>query len=130
MAGLGVAKKQTDKARQVFQRSAQQAGFFAYGQDRLVMPAVSGATPKAKKDEHVVTPENPERKTTNDDGNGGGRHPFIQGLLKELPNEGKDWATADRVKWLKAAAMIFDLIYTNEDTGKPLKIEVSADSAK
>jgi hypothetical protein len=130
MASLGVAKKQTDKARQTFQRSAQRAGFLAYGHDRLVMPANGPGTPDAKNDDETVKPEDQERKKNIDDGNGGDRHPFIQGLLKELPSEGRDWATADRVKWLKAAAMIFDLIYTNEDTGKPLKIEVSADSAK
>ncbi len=129
MAGLGVAKKQTDKARQTFQRSAQQAGFFGFSPDRLVMPAVGSGAPDQKKDDDPVRTQNPEKKS-GDDGNGVGRHPFIQGLLKELPSEGKDWATADRVKWLKAAAMIFDLIYTNEDTGKPLKIEVSVDSAK
>lgn len=38
MAGLGVAQKQTDKARQVFERSARQAGFFAQGDERLVQP--------------------------------------------------------------------------------------------
>lgn len=38
MASLGVAPKQTDKARQVFERSARQAGFFEQGDDRLVLP--------------------------------------------------------------------------------------------
>lgn len=38
MAALGVAPKQTDKARQTFERSARQAGFFAQGDDRLVQP--------------------------------------------------------------------------------------------
>jgi hypothetical protein len=70
-AGLGVAKKQTDKARQTFQRSAQQAGFFAYGQDRLVMPAVGPGMPEPKKDDEVK-PDEQQRKKTTDDGNGGG----------------------------------------------------------
>lgn len=38
MAALGVAPKQTDKARQIFTRSASQAGFTAQGEDRLVQP--------------------------------------------------------------------------------------------
>jgi len=38
MAALGVAAKQSDKARQVFERSARQAGFTAQGDDRLVQP--------------------------------------------------------------------------------------------
>ena len=41
MRDLGVAPKQTPVARQVMARSALHAGFFAYGQDRLVRPAVS-----------------------------------------------------------------------------------------
>ena len=40
METLGVAEKQTSKARQAFARSAEQAGYFAYGNDRLVCPAV------------------------------------------------------------------------------------------
>lgn len=136
MVQVGVAKKVKDKARQTFQRSAQQAGFFWAGNDRLVMPKGSTATIDEPTDiEHKDSDETEKNKDKDTSGGGnnaggGGRHPFIQGLLKEMPSEGSVWPTADRVKWLKAAAMIIDLIYTNEDTGKPLKIEVSADSAK
>lgn len=35
---LGVSSRQTDRARQSFQRSAEQAGFFAHGRDRLIVP--------------------------------------------------------------------------------------------
>lgn len=38
MERLGVSPKQTDKARQAFERSARQAGFFDSGDDRLVKP--------------------------------------------------------------------------------------------
>jgi len=41
IVGLGVAEKQKDKARQVFERSASQAGFFEAGKSKLVMPAVA-----------------------------------------------------------------------------------------
>jgi hypothetical protein len=44
MAGLGVAKKQTDKARQVFHRSAQQAGFFAHTSCAIPLPRSSSPT--------------------------------------------------------------------------------------
>jgi len=37
---LGVSSRQTDRARQAFQRSAEQAGFFALGRDRLIIPNV------------------------------------------------------------------------------------------
>jgi hypothetical protein len=36
MVSLGVATKQKQKARQAFQRSAEQAGFFAHGRNKLV----------------------------------------------------------------------------------------------
>jgi hypothetical protein len=50
---LGVSAKQTAKARQAFQRSAELAGFFKMGKDRLVQPAnLPGADkpPAAPKD--------------------------------------------------------------------------------
>ena len=52
--GLGVAEKQTGRARQVFERSAEQANFVEHGKDRLVMPAVAlretpPETPEDKK---------------------------------------------------------------------------------
>ncbi len=39
MKDLGVAPKQVEVARQVFQKSATQAGFFGHGKDRLIAPA-------------------------------------------------------------------------------------------
>ena len=38
---LGVSAKQAAKARQAFQRSAELAGFFKMGKDRLVQPAIA-----------------------------------------------------------------------------------------
>src|SRR5438309_1563240 len=46
MVRLGVLPKIVDRARQVFQRSAQLAGFLAFGPDKLVMPATGGGTPR------------------------------------------------------------------------------------
>src|SRR6476646_3426990 len=60
------------------------------------------------------------------DENGGGkppppsgptRHPFIEGLLKTLPEPETEWKSADRVKWLQTAANIFDLIYKGDGGG-------------
>jgi hypothetical protein len=44
------------------------------------------------------------------------RHPFIEGLLKTLPDPDSDeeWPLDKRVKWLQTAANIFDLIYKGE----------------
>ncbi len=132
MFNLGVVKKATERARQVFQKSAQQAGFFAYGTDRLVLPATGGIPVNAPDRPRQADEQKPlDKQHKGDGGDGGGRHPFIAGLLKELPAEGADWPTAERVKWLKTAAMLFEWIYKNGDNNaRPVRIEVSADSAK
>ena len=44
---LGVSSKQKDKARQVFDRSARQAGFFSISKDRLVRPSAATSTSNA-----------------------------------------------------------------------------------
>jgi hypothetical protein len=130
MFKLGVVKKATERARQVFQKSAQQAGFFAYGTDKLVMPTTGAQPPSSDRPRAPEDPKPADRHKGGDDG-GNGRHPFIAGLLKELPPEGDDWPTADRVKWLKTAAMLFEFIYKNGDNAaRSLRIEVSSDSAK
>lgn len=38
---LGVPEKSSSRARQVFQRSAEQAGFFSHGRNRLTKPAAA-----------------------------------------------------------------------------------------
>ncbi len=39
IVNLGVSAKQKERARQVFQRSANYAGFFNQGRNRLILPA-------------------------------------------------------------------------------------------
>lgn len=110
LIGLGVAEKQKGRARQVFERAAEQAGFFEQGKNRLVKPGVTELEKPAV-----------EKKTENGDNGGGGDgsdisdlHPFIQGLLKTLPKPQTEWKADGRVKWLQTAANIFDLIYKGD----------------
>lgn len=128
MAALGVSSKQTDKARQAFDRSAQQAGFFWAGKERLTLPVVKN-TPETKPiDNYTTPPTQSERSAVSGGGGGGGGggyHPFIEGLLKTLPETGSSWPHRDRAKWLRLAANAFDLIYEGEDG----EIEISAKSA-
>jgi hypothetical protein len=105
MAELGVAAKQADKARQVFQRSAGDAGFFKQGSNKLVKPAIAAAP-----DEDRTL-----REEQNGSGNGGGgtppMHPFIEGLVKTLPPAGTKWSETGQTQWLDAAKAIFKIIY-------------------
>jgi hypothetical protein len=125
MIRLGVAAKQADKARQAFQRSAEQAGFFELGKDRLVLPAGTtpldnsgpGADPETGDSEHGAQP--PNGRTHPDAGGGGGggignppkRHPAIEGLLDELPPRGVEWADTDLDDWVTTFKGVLRVIY-------------------
>jgi hypothetical protein len=37
--------------------------------------------------------------------------PLIQALVKKLPKPNSTWSLEDRAKWLRAAAIIFNLVY-------------------
>ena len=129
MVTLGVARKQTAKARQVFQRSATQAGFFWSGQDRLVMPPKGNGEIHANKEEELP-PADKKRHGGGDDGTTRVRHPLIDGLITALPPEESEWTIEKRLKWLRTAAHAFDLIYPDSGEGASINIEIQKDSAK
>ncbi len=114
--GLGVAEKQTGRARQVFERSADQAGFFEHGKNRLVMPGIAA---RPAEPERAAEDEREDNGGKGKGGGGGGDdfsnlNPFIQGLLQTLPTPQSEWPAAERAKWLQTAANIFDLIYKGD----------------
>lgn len=131
MVTLGVAQKQKNTARQVFQRSAKQAGFFGYGNDRLVMPSIraSAASPAVTPD---LQPDPDKKKKTKEEEDDEELHPFIRGLLKKLPPADSEWPNDKRAKWLQAAVNIFDLMYTEseDDSKRTITIGFQKDSAK
>jgi hypothetical protein len=136
IANMGVAPKQKSNARQVFQRSATQAGFFAYGPNRLVYPPIKGGTaaginePPHPPVDHEKPLEKPNGRDGGGDGGDGSQHPFIAGLIKTLPKADSDWPMDGRRKWLQAASHIFELIYKDSDSKGSLRIEVQKDSSK
>jgi hypothetical protein len=112
---FGVTVKAKEAARQVFDKSAQQAGFFAAGPDRLIEPIISGGgglPPRQPVDDggNGNNPT-PPQSIPSDGPDVSGFHPFVQGLLDTLPEPNTNWAIEGRAKWLQAAANIFDLIY-------------------
>jgi hypothetical protein len=128
MGVMGVSSKVRDKARQVFQRSAAQAGFFSFGNTRLVMPSIkaSAAAPTETEIEEEKPPEKKKEKKESDR-----RHPLIEGLLQELPEPQTEWTTEDRKRWLEMASTIFNVIYKDSDDSRgSLKVVVERGSAK
>jgi hypothetical protein len=108
---LGVSPKQKERARQTFMKSATYAGFIDASSGRFVKPGI------ATRDE--PPPDKPdEGKKRNNGSDGGGPsdlHPFVQGLLKELPKAGDIWPEEQRKLWLDTAASIFKMIYKDDE---------------
>ena len=114
LAELGVAEKQTDKARQALQRSAKQAGFFGDGVNRLVKPSFrsssyQGASTAAARSSEPVNnaAEGPASLEAH-------LHPLIHGLMQTLPKPGSTWSETQQDQWLAAAKANFALIYQTE----------------
>jgi len=124
MAEFGVAKKQTDRARQTFDRSAMSAGFFEFGRDKLVMPAGAGAPPLPKEEEVKETGGGGGGGGAGAGGSGGGLtgHPVLDALVQTLPKSGDSWDAQGRRQWLTMVAMAFDMAY-GADGAVKLKFE-------
>ncbi|RWC13944.1 MAG: hypothetical protein EOS51_20360 [Mesorhizobium sp.] len=109
----GVAPKQTSRARQALERSAEEAGFYESGRNRLVIPA--SASFKAS--------DEGGSKGGSGSGSGGGTgnggdaptlDPIIKGLIDRLPPPGTDWPKAKRKLWLQILENSFDLVYEDD----------------
>jgi hypothetical protein len=134
IVGFGVAAKQKETARRVFQRSAELAGFFEIAKDRLTYPSLKGGGESAPLAPNVEDNANADGKKSGNGGggNGGGgnggdgHHPLIDGLIKALPASGEKWSMDARRKWLQAAAMNFDYVYT-DPSGEDASIKVTVE---
>ncbi|GJL93488.1 hypothetical protein [Hyphococcus sp.] len=127
MQRLGVASKQTDKARHSFHRSAKQAGFFQAGEDRLVKPRLEHSAPQTSSTSDETAPTaapSVEAKRPSErfygGGDGGGTlppdiDPIIEGLLKRLPKAGSVWPESEREVWLDLLKGSFKLIYSQKE---------------
>jgi hypothetical protein len=104
MEQLGVSPKQKERARQTFIKSATYAGFVDPATGRFIKPGNAS----------IKSGEDKPPRGGNGDGDGSeppGLHPFIQGLLRELPKAGDVWPEAKRKLWLDTAGSIFKMIY-------------------
>jgi len=104
---LGVSAKQVTTARQAFQRSADLAGFFGHGRDRLVMPPAGRIEGEVQSNGGADSGEDQPADT----GRSVMSHPLIVGLLGALPEPGSPFTAEDRQLWLQAAEVNFSLMY-------------------
>jgi len=110
IADLGVSAKQLSKARVAFQRSAEQAGFFKHGKDRLVLPPRlpdageklgSGQSRESRSDAGL---ENREYLSS----------PVLPAPLPELwltlLRDGRSWSAEKTQEFVEAARKLHDLL--------------------
>ena len=109
---LGVAKKQAERARQTFMKSAQAAGYIDQQTGRFVKPGM----PSPASEEAKSHKEHKDSRGGGDDGDGfpPDIDPIIAGLLERLPKSGSVWLEAERKLWLELLSGSFRLIYKDE----------------
>jgi hypothetical protein len=130
IVGFGVSPKQKDTARRAFHRSATLAGFFEISQDRLTLPSLKGEITPIPLGDNSTSEDVKPKSGNGENGGDGPHHPLIDGLIKALPKNGEPWALESRRKWLQAAAMNFDYVYTlSVDDQRSLKVTLEGDSA-
>jgi hypothetical protein len=101
---LGVSAKQTARARQAFQRSAEIAGFFKMGKDRLVQPAnlPSSDEPQASSKEAEASAGSP--------GSSAALPAPLSALWLTLLREGRSWSPEKIQEFVEAARTLHDLL--------------------
>ena len=123
MESAGVAPKQTEKARQVFLRSARDAGFFEINSDRLAKPSTSDQ-PEQSGGTGVREKQTADHRTSGGESEGRLHHPLIEALLAQMPPPGTKWEQARCVMWLQAILLSLGMIYEDFDELRDIEISV------
>ncbi len=111
IAALGVSEKQVSRARVAFQRSAEQAGFFKHGKDRLILPP--------RLPESSETPAGAHPRGSRPDV-GRGSEPLLSSsrtlpaplpeLWLTLLRDGRSWSAEKTQEFVEAARKLHDLL--------------------
>jgi hypothetical protein len=114
---LGVPKKQKERARQTFTKSAQYAGYIDPQTGRFIKPAMAPPPPSS---------ELLERNKSSGGGGGDGLSldPLLMALLKKIPMSGDGWPKEQRVRWFRTFAMNVSQIYDTPEEAVDLKIDI------
>jgi hypothetical protein len=128
LVALGVASTLADTARRVLERSAEQAGFYESGRDRLVMPGF------VQKPGDVTVDKPPIDGGGTGGGTGSGEgelslDALLIALLKKIPTPEKGWPGPSRVRWFRTFAMNVSQIYDGDGEPVEMKIDLEKEDA-
>jgi hypothetical protein len=117
---LGVPKKQKERARQTFTKSAHYAGYIDPQTGRVIKPPTAVAPPPSAE---------PPEKNKNSGGGGGdgdglNLDALLMALLKKIPPSGDSWPKEQRVRWFRTFAMNVSQIYDTPEDAVDLKIDI------
>lgn len=129
MVQMGVSDKQKDRARQVFYRSADQAGVMPPSRDKLVLPR--GATQPRRNEgddsggdnAHPLEPPVRSAVPVRSDSlvnqvgvvpSPARQHTLLLGLFEALPPPSTAWSEEERSNWLSLAGFAFKVVYKAE----------------
>lgn len=88
MKDVGVPAKQAENARQVFRRSARQAGFFPFGEDRLIIPILKeGSNPPPPPANGGKEKDPSDSEGGGEDGGNGGGGKEVEALRREVDSQ-------------------------------------------
>jgi hypothetical protein len=117
IARLGVSPQWAARARRVFIRSAETAGYFRSGRDRLIRPSVAADGTIKPEDAGSPRPQKPSR-TSHAEAVPVSKHPLISGLVDQLPPADEGLSERELKRWLNTAEAVMRLIYAI-DEGAP-----------
>lgn len=117
MLELGVTAKSASRARQVFQRSAEAAGFFRMGSNRLVRPP-DDVTEDSELAQAATRSDDIKEPDPEDGPEDATRDPLLRGVWSKLPARGP-FPPDRRTQWLELAKLALDMVYGPDPEGAP-----------
>lgn len=116
---MGIAPKQSARARQILMRSAKQAGLFEDSDFSLAIPRGVEII-EDRVGESQSEPGNAPANTTAH----GKREPIFEALWAMVPQSGAAWPIEARAKWLDMMSRAFDMHLTAPDNSIEVCVSV------
>ncbi len=110
MEDMGVAPKQSARARQILMRSAKQAGLFEDSDFSLAIPRGVKIIEDRVSEPQSESVNVPTEMTTH-----GKREPIFEALWGMVPPSGAEWTIEARAKWLNMLSNALDMSLTAPD---------------
>lgn len=129
---MGVPSKSRKAARQVFERSARQGGFFNVDPDRLIEPVIANGGATERQTPGTASGEANARAQASEAAAPNSAVSFeldelLRGLLRRLPKTGESWDADQKAKWLNTLSQNLDYVVPLKGDDKKVTVEVKSE---